>query len=183
MNGPSLRERATVGINRADLLFLPGLDGCIPKPSLKMDTPLPPRPRLLQLGEPVSTVCCSRGVTVTDDESSTVFIAVGGRRGGVAIGSVAHRPNPRYVDEDDDDEVIACLKDTIYPTTNSQVVALCIGRRRRRLCAVDASGLIRVWRFDLSPTLQIKQLQRETRFDVHACNAMSHDAVTSFRAC
>ena len=58
-----------------------------------------------ELGEPVSTVCCSRGVTVTDDESSTVFIAVGGRRGGVAIGSVAHRPNPRYVDEDDDDEV------------------------------------------------------------------------------
>ena len=153
------------------LLFLPGLDGCIPKPSLKTDTPLPPRPRLLQLGEPVSTLCCSRGVTVTDDESSTVFIAVGGRRGGVAIGSVAHRPNPRYVDEDDDDEVIACLTDTIYPTTSSQIVSLCIGSRRRRLCAIDGSGLIRVWRFDLSPTLQIKSLERETRFDVHALQA------------
>ena len=76
------------------LLFLPGLDGMIPRPTLKMDSP-PPRPRLFELGEPVSTVCCSRGVTVTDDESSTVLIAVGGRRGGVAIGSVAHRPNPR----------------------------------------------------------------------------------------
>ena len=76
------------------LLFLPGLDGMVPRPLLKMDSGMPPRPRLLQLGEPISTVCCSRGVTVTDDESSTVFIAVGGRRGGVAIGSVAHRPNP-----------------------------------------------------------------------------------------
>ena len=101
------------------LLFLPGLDGMIPRPLLKMAAPPLPKPRLLELGEPVSTLCCSRGVTVTDDESSTVFIAVGGRRGGIAIGSVAHRPNPRYVDEDEDDEVIACLKDTIYPTTNS----------------------------------------------------------------
>jgi hypothetical protein len=153
------------------LLFLPGLDGSMPRPLLKMDAPPLPRPRLLELGEPISTVCCSRGVTVTDDESSTVFVAVGGRRGGIAIGSVAHRPNPRYIDEDDDDEVVACLKDTIYPTTNSQVVALCIGRRRRRLCAVDASGLIRVWRFDLSPTLQIKQLQRETRLDAWTLRA------------
>jgi hypothetical protein len=149
------------------LLFLPGLDGCMPRPLLKMDTPIPPRPRLLELGEPVSTLCCSRGVTVTDDESSTVFIAVGGRRGGVAIGSVAHRPNPRYIDEDDDDEVVACLRDTIYPTTSSQIVSLCIGSRRRRLCAIDGSGLIRVWRFELSPTLQIKDLRRETRFDIH----------------
>jgi hypothetical protein len=157
------------------LLFLPGLDGMIPRPTLKMDTTMPPRPRLIELGEPVSTVCCSRGVTVTDDESSTVFVAVGGRRGGVAIGSVAHRPNPRYVDEDDDDEVIACLKDTIYPTTSSQIVALCIGRRRRRLCAVDASGLVRVWRIDLSPTLQIKQLQRETRLDAWTLRARCRD--------
>ena len=100
-----------------------------------------------------------------------MFVVVGGRRGGVAIGSVAHRPNPRYIDEDDDDEVVACLKDTIYPTTSSQIVSLCIGRRRRRLCAVDASGLIRVWRFDLSPTLQIKQLQRETRLDAWTLQA------------
>ena len=157
------------------LLFLPGLDGCIPKPSLKTDTPLPPRPRLIELGEPVSTLCCSRGVTVTDDESSTVFIAVGGRRGGVAIGSVAHRPNPRYVDEDDDDEVVACLKDTIYPTTNSQIVSLCVGSRRRRLCAIDGSGLIRVWRFDLSPTLQIKSLERETRLDAWTLQARCRD--------
>ena len=92
-----------------------------------------------------------------------MFIAVGGRRGGVAIGSVAHRPNPRYVDEDDADEVVACLKDTIYPTTSSQIVALGIGRRRRRLCAIDGSGLIRVWRFELSPTLQIKKLEREAQ--------------------
>jgi len=116
-----------------------------------------------------------RGVTVTDDESSTVFIAVGGRRGGIAIGSVAHRPNPRYVDEDDDDEVVACLRDTIYPTTNSQIVALCIGSRRRRLCAIDASGVIRVWRLELSPTLQVKKMERETRLDTWTLKARCRD--------
>merc|ERR1719321_911076 len=147
----------------------------IPRPMLKMDTPPLPRPRLLMLGEPVSTLCVVRGVTVTDDESSTVFIAVGGRRGGIAIGSVAHRPNPRYVDEDDDDEVIACLKDTIYPTTNSQIVALCIGSRRRRLCTIDASGVIRVWRLELSPTLQVKKMERETRLDTWTLKARCRD--------
>ena len=131
----------------------------------------PARPRLLQLGEPISTVCCSRGVTVTDDESSTVFIAVGGRRGGVAIGSVAHRPNPRYVDEDDDDEVIACLKDTIYPRQFPGRLLVYRETTTAAVCAVDASGLIRVWRFDLSPTLQIKQLQRETRLDAWTLQA------------
>ena len=79
------------------------------------------------------------------------------------------------MDEDDDDEVIACLKDTIYPTTNSQIFALGIGRRRRRLCAVDASGLIRVWRFELSPTLQVKKMERETRLDAWTLQARCRD--------
>jgi len=155
------------------LLFLPGFDGgpaTTPNgvrpggfEGLRVATGAkspPPRPRRLQLGEPVSSLCCARCVTITDDEAATVLVGVGGRCGTIAVGSVAHRR--RYVDEDEADAVVASIKDEgTHP-----IISLAIGRRRRRLCAVDTAGVIRVWRLDLSAALQVTGLHRETRFDL-----------------
>ena len=184
-NASNCRAVATAAARRLAniepaLLFLPGFNGGTdPKgvppggfEALRVATgarPPPPKPRRLPLGEPVSSLCCARCVTITDDEAATVLVGVGGRRGTIAVGSVAHRR--RYVDEDEADAVVASIKDEgTHP-----IISLAIGRRRRRLCAVDTAGVIRVWRLDLSAALQVTGLHRETRFDPHSVRRRCRD--------